>query len=132
MLFKIIKSYFLLLLALPLVTSNFYPLFRSSKSTPILKFQIDSGGVYTTSEWAELKGKIPHLNSFTVCHWELLRFFSVRDSCPWAFCYKNEDVYADHHCTQLWYNRDTASGGRYVELAAGFGDNSYGGMLRAM
>ena len=98
-----------------------------SQSTKILRFQIDSGGIYTTEEWAEFKGKIPHLGSFTACHWERLRFFSVRDSCQWAFCYKNKDLFDDHHCTQIWYNRDIASGGRYVVMAGGFGDNSYGG-----
>ena len=97
--------------------------------TKILAFQSDSGGDYSTEEWAEFKGTIPHLDEFTVCHWEKLMFFSVRDSCPWAFCYKNTKNHADHHCTQFWYNRDAASGGRYVKAAAGFGDNSYGGKI---
>ena len=98
-----------------------------SGSTKMLKFQSESGGKYSTEEWAQFKGIIPHLTSFTVCHWEKLRFFSVRDTSLWAFCYKNEDVFTDHHCTQLWYNRDPGSGGRYVTASGGFGDNSYGG-----
>ena len=112
------EKFLLLFLFVPLVTQ---------KSTKILKFQSESGGVYSTEEWAEFKGKIPHLGSFTVCHWEKLRFFSVRESCQWAFCYKNEDVFADHHCTQFWYSRELDSGGRYITAAGGFGDNSYGG-----
>ena len=95
--------------------------------TKILAFQRDSGGDYSTEEWAEFKGTIPHLNEFTFCWWEKLMFFSVRDSCQWAFCYKNTDDHADHHCTQFWYNRDSASGGRYIIASGGFGDNSYGG-----
>ena len=98
--------------------------------TKILAFQQDSGGHYSIKEWAEFKGTIPHLNEFTFCWWEKLMFVSVRDSCQWAFCYKNtNDHAADHHCTQFWYNRDAGSGGRYVRAAGGFGDNSYGGNL---
>jgi hypothetical protein len=101
----------------------------ATKTTKILKFQSESDGVYTTEEWAEYREKISHMDSFTACHWERLRFFSVRDSCPWAFCYKNKDVFEDHHCTQMWYNRDIASGGRYVTFAGGFGDGSYRGNI---
>ena len=50
------------------------------KTTKILKFQSVSDGVYTTEEWAAYREKIPHMDSFTACHWERLRFFSVRDS----------------------------------------------------
>ena len=95
--------------------------------SPILKFQKDKHIAYSTSEWAELKGELPHLSEFTVCHWEKLRFFSAQDSCPWAYCYKIVNEPTDHHCTQLWYNRDLESGGRYVQAGGGFGDNSYGG-----
>ena len=98
-------------------------------ASKILKFQSESGGAYSTEEWAEFRGKIPHLDSFTVCHWEKLRFFNVRESCHWAFCYKNKDAFADHQCTQFWYGRDPDSGGRYVTAGVGFGDNSYGGIL---
>ena len=97
------------------------------KGTKILKFQSKSDGNYSIEEWAEFKGKIPHLDAFTVCHWEKLMFFVKRDTCPWAFCYKNTDDFKDHQCTQFWYNRDPASGGRYVKVARGFGDNTYGG-----
>ena len=93
----------------------------------MLRFQSGSNGKYSTEEWAEFKGKIPHLSAFTVCHWERLAFFSVRDTCQWAACYKLTDAEADHHCTQFWYNRDVDSGGRYIKAAGGFGDNSYGG-----
>ena len=95
----------------------------------VLKFQAGSAGSYSTSEWAELKVPLPPLAEFTVCHWEKLLFFSVRDSCQWAACYKLADSPVDHHCTQFWYNRDAGSGGRYVRAAGGFGDNSYGGNL---
>ena len=95
----------------------------------VLRFQHGRAGAYSTSEWAELKGPLPHLSAFTVCHWERLAFFSVRDSCQWAACYKLSADPADHHCTQFWYNRDAASGGRYVRSSGGFGDNSYGGKL---
>ena len=106
----------------------FLSLTRSQKPQ-ILRFQVNNAETYSTEEWAEFKGKIPHMNSFTACHWERLRFFSSRDSCQWAFCYKNKDVESDHHCTQFWYNRDAASAGRYVIASGGFGDNSYGGKL---
>ena len=97
------------------------------KETEMLRFQLNNGRKYSIEEYAEFKGKIPHLNAFTVCHWERLKFFVVRDTCPWAFCYKNTDDFKDHQCTQFWYNRDLDSGGRYVKVAGGFGDNSYGG-----
>ena len=101
----------------------------SGQALKILKFQSNSEAKkYSTEEWARFKGKIPRLNSFTVCHWERLRFFSVRDTSIWAFCVKTRDVYTDHQCTQFWYNRDTDSGGRYVVASGGFGDNSYGGI----
>ena len=99
----------------------------SLHASKILQFQSESGGTYSTEEWAEFKGKIPHMMSFTACHWEKLRFFSVRESCHWAFCYKNTNASADHHCTQFWYIRDPDSGGRYVHAYGGFGDNSFGG-----
>ena len=93
----------------------------------ILKFQSNTEGAYSTEHWAQFKGNLPHLKAFTVCHWERLRFFSVRETPIWSFCYKNQDVFADHHCTQFWYYRDSGSGGRYVIASGGFGDNSYGG-----
>ena len=96
-------------------------------ATKILKFQENRDGNYTTSEWAQFKGSIPHLNNFTICHWEKLMFFSVRDSCPWAYCYKYGETFDDHHCTQMWYNRDLDSGGRYITLAGGFGDGTFRG-----
>ena len=99
----------------------------SVNSLKILKFQSQSEGSYSTKEWAQYKGRIPHLNSFTACHWEKLRFFSARDTPLWAYCYKTQDIFTDLHCTQLWYNRDSGSGGRYVTASGGFGDNSYGG-----
>ena len=98
-----------------------------AEKTQMLRFQRDNGRQYSIEEVAEYKGRIPHLNAFTVCHWERLKFFVVRDTCPWAFCYKNTDDFKDHQCTQFWYNRDLDSGGRYVKVAGGFGDNSYGG-----
>ena len=96
-------------------------------SSKVMKFQIDSGGSYSTEEWAAFKGKIPFMSSFTACHWEKLRFFNVRESCHWAYCYKNTNASTDYHCTQFWYNRDPDSGGRYVSAYGGFGDNSFGG-----
>ena len=93
----------------------------------VLRFQTAIQGSYSTTEWAELKAPLPFLTEFTVCHWEKLSFFSVRDSCQWAACYKVVDDPVDHHCTQFWYNRDATSGGRYIKAAGGFGDNSYGG-----
>ena len=96
--------------------------------TKILKFQDGRHfGSYSIQEWARFKGEIPHLDTFTVCHWEKLAFFSVQETCPWSFCYKYGNTFDDHHCTQLWYDRDVDSGGRYVMLAGGFGDGSYGG-----
>ena len=106
----------------------FQSLTRAQKPQ-ILRFQVNNVETYSTEEWVEFKGKIPHMNSFTACHWERLRFFSVRDSCPWAFCYKTKNIESDHHCTQLWYNRDAVSGGRYIIASGGFGDNSNGGNL---
>ena len=100
----------------------------AAQKSKILRFQINNDENYSTEEWAEFKGKIPHLNAFTACHWERLRFFSVRDTAQWAFCYKNGEDQNDLRCTQIWYNRDPASGGRYVRVAGGFGDNSYGGI----
>ena len=97
----------------------------------VLQFQIDSegGGSYSTEEWAAYKGTIPHMSSFTACHWEKLRFFNVQESCQWAYCYKNTNASTDYKCTQLWYDRDSESGGRYVSVNGGFGDNSFGGKL---
>ena len=109
--------------------STLFVIFSPSNLSKILRFQFGSNGQYSTEEWAEFKGKMPHLSAFTVCHWERLEFFSVRDSCPWAACYKVVNEEADHHCTQFWYNRDAGSGGRYIKAAGGFGDNSYGGKL---
>ena len=97
------------------------------ESLKILKFQSRTGSSYSTKEWAQFKGKIPGLKSFTSCHWEKLRFFSTPDTPLRSFCYKNQDIFSDFHCTQLWYNRDSGSGGRYVTASGGFGDNSYGG-----
>ena len=98
-------------------------------SSKILQFQIGTGGSYSTDEWVEFKGKIPHMTSFTACHWEKLRFFNVRETCHWAFCYKNTNATSDIHCTQFWYIFDGDSGGRYVSAYGGFGDNSFGGEI---
>ena len=89
----------------------------------VLRFQSGDAG-YSTEEWAEFTGTIPHLDQFTVCHWERLRFFSIRDTCIWAFCHKKNGFLK---CTQIWYNRDVESGGRYIRPAGRFGDDSYQG-----
>ena len=100
----------------------------SAQKSKILRFQLDNpSNNYSTEEWAEFKGEIPHLNSFTACHWEKIRFFSVRDTVIWSFCYKTKDVESDHHCTQFWHNTHAESGGRHVWINGGFGDKSYGG-----
>ena len=110
---------------LPLL-SNTFLFFPAVSCLQVLQFQSGPKG-YSTEEWAVFNGKIPHLGAFTVCHWEKLRFFSERETYPWAFCYKNEDVFEDHHCTQFWYERHADSGGRYIVAHGGFGDNSDGG-----
>ena len=96
----------------------------------MLRFQLGNHETYSTEEWAEFKGDIPHLNSFTACHWERLRFFSSRQSCQWSFCYKKKDGESSLYCIQLWYSRDVQSGGRYVRIAGGFPDKSNGGILK--
>ena len=73
-------------------------------------------GARSVEEWAEFRGVMPHLTTFTACwsvlrhhsalhcvvyRWERLRHFVTRDSCPWAYCYKLQDTESDHHCAQV-------------------------------
>ena len=73
-------------------------------------------GARSVEEWAEFRGVMPHLTTFTACwsvlrhhsalhcvvyRWERLRHFVTRDSCPWAYCYKLQDTGSDHHCVQV-------------------------------
>ena len=94
----------------------------------IMRFQVNNKYVAASvEEWAIYKEEIPAFESFTACHWELLRFFNNRDTCPWSLCYKMKDIDNDFECVQFWYNREPDSGGRYVVASAGFGGGLYGG-----
>ena len=104
----------------------------SAEKTLMMRFQMNRIGVnFSTEEWVEYKTKVPHLSAFTNCQWVRLRFFSVEETTLWSYCYKRSSEPSDHYCTQLWFNRDAASGGRYVRVAGGFGDSSYGGKIHS-
>ena len=68
-----------------------------------MKFQTKKG--FSPYEWAEYKGKIPHMKAFTVCYWEKLDFFNIRAHTVWSYCTVNDDPH-DMKCLQFWAKRD--------------------------
>ena len=100
----------------------------SSQKPKIFRFQANNKYTFSVEEWAEYNGEILPFSSFTACHWEKLRVFNARDTCPWSLCYKNKNRDRDFQCIQFWYIREPNSGGRYVVASAGFGGSAYGGI----
>ena len=68
-----------------------------------------SGGTSET-EWAEFAGKMPHLKSFTSCHWEKLHFFNIKSHSIWNYCTVKK-IGDTMECIQMWASREGFEGG---------------------
>ena len=81
------------------------------QETFLMEFQKQRG--FSPYQWAEYKGKIPHMKAFTVCYWEKLDFFNSKSHNIWSYCTMNDDP-DDMECAQFWAKRDFASSGRNI------------------
>ena len=84
------------------------------EETFILTFQSESG--FSPYEWADFRGNISSMDSFTVCHWEKLKFFNIKSHSVWSYCTLSEPS-ANIDCFQLWFTRDIESAGRDIVMA---------------
>ena len=50
---------------------------------------LQTSGEISINEWAKYKGVMPHLQEFTVCHWDKLEYFSDDVSSLWSYCIQN-------------------------------------------
>ena len=67
--------------------------------------------------WAKYKGKIPELKEFTVCHWNIVSYFSSAIDTLWNHCYtKTKD--SPLWCITMDYILLPSHGNRHVLLQA--------------
>ena len=62
----------------------------SARSSYLLHFQKDD--TFDLTEYAEYRGEIPQMSSFTACHWELVTYFGIRISTTWSYCVKESAI----------------------------------------
>ena len=77
--------------------------------TKSFKVQLQQSGSWSPDEWIEYNGKIPQLNEFAACHWEMLRYFARWSSSIWAYCFVPSEDTTQFHCIQLEGHGDLAS-----------------------
>ena len=95
--------------------------FGSSQSHETFMLNFQRSGNLSDSEWAEFDGEIPHLQAFTECHWEKLKFFNMKSHSIWNYC-TIMSPNSTMDCLQIWYKRDLLTAGRNIELGIKIGN----------
>ena len=69
----------------------------AGKSSFIMSFQTSTKfGKISTEEWAEFTGNIPDIEEFSVCQWEMMKYFNERSYCT-------EVVKDNMQCIQFYH-----------------------------
>ena len=74
----------------------------AGKPSFIMSFQMSTKfGNISTEEWAEFTGNIPDIEEFSVCQWEMMRYFNEIEQHIWSYC--TEVVKDDMQCIQFYH-----------------------------
>ena len=80
------------------VTISWYK--NTFRSIPDVQLTFQDGETLSTREWAEFRGPIPTLDTFSCCLWFFVKYFSVTENIIWQYCTLNRPT-DPIKCSQL-------------------------------
>lgn len=84
------------------------------------KVDFQSSGIWSKDDTLIFKGKIPRLNEFTSCHWELDKYFASELTNIWSYCFSEVKADGNMKCIHFYHQGDRRVASRGVIFGAYF------------